>query len=76
MSEACNHEWVSIGCSTVCDPPVFHSACGKCRTFRHQKFYDDRDGADKDGKISDEWFDKEWFGPWDWKDFDAEHRTK
>ena len=32
----CQHAWLGIGATTICDPPISHSVCFSCRTFRHQ----------------------------------------
>lgn len=30
----CEHFWVGQGTTTICDPPIFHTVCPICRTFR------------------------------------------
>ena len=66
----CSHEWRHVGWTTICEPPIAHSVCFKCRTFKHVR---DPGGetarayGDANGKESIT-FALEWkIGPWDWE---------
>lgn len=66
---SCDHEWCGLGWTTICEPPIAHSVCFKCRTFKHVKdpggevgkAYGDPDAVET-VTYSDEWKQ----GPWDW----------
>lgn len=63
----CDHKWMSIGCSTVCEPPVYHSVCPVCRLFRHRRYSDD-------GR---EFVEEEWFtSGYAFENFDFEKFTE
>jgi hypothetical protein len=67
---ACEHYWVSLGCSTICEPPIRHEACGRCRTFRHTQLHSSlAEWLGSEPKPDYVWYDDEWvLGPFDWKD--------
>ena len=70
----CKHSWRGLGVTAICDPPIAHAACPKCRTFRHRR--DSMGNKKTAGRFyipPKTWYTKEWeHGPWSWSDLVAD----
>lgn len=66
----CEHRWLALGWTTICEPPIAHSVCFKCQTFKHVqdpggevgRAYGHPDAVEKT------WYTNQWaHGNWDWE---------
>ena len=65
----CEHDWLGIGWTTICEPPIFHSACFECRTFKHVQDPGGRGepGVRTEHAVEHVFYSKVWIsGPWNW----------
>lgn len=63
----CEHEWRAKGWTTIIEPPIAHSVCFKCRTFKHVSQRLEWPGLPT--KEEETRYSKEWMYPdnWDWE---------
>lgn len=71
----CEHDWRPMGLSTICEPPIRHRGCPKCRTFQHTSLFSMYAGSKWDTgpeSVADVTrYSKEWrLGPWSDRDWE------